>query len=138
MSLVAPTSARVAGGRARYQADGGTALSSERAVVLLYQRLERDLDEAIDALSKDQPLAAHDPLVHAQEIIEALDATLLRDAWVGADALGSLYEHLIDQLVVANLSKDVDLVRHCRTIVAPLSEAWQQAWVETSSMVPSS
>jgi hypothetical protein len=36
------------------------------------------------------------------------------------------------------MTKDLDLVRHCRTIVGPLSEAWQQAWVETTSMVPSS
>ncbi len=137
MTLAAPTPARVAGGKARYQADGGSALSSERAVVLLYQRLERDLDDAVEALITGQPATAHEPLIHAQEIIEALDATLLRDAWVGADALGSLYEHLLDQLVTANTTKDVDVVRHCRTIVVPLSEAWQQAWVETSSMVPS-
>ena len=77
MPLAEPTSARVADGKARYQHDGGTALSSERAIVLLYQRLERDLDEAVDALIGAASHAdAHAPLIHGQEIVEALDASL--------------------------------------------------------------
>jgi flagellar protein FliS len=133
MSLATPSPARLAGGTARYR-DDGVSLSSERAVVMLYQRLERDLDDAADALRRGAPAEAHAPLIHAQEIVEALDGTLQRDAWVGAEALGSIYEHLLEQLVSANLAKDLDQVRHCRTIVGPLSEAWQQAWVEISSM----
>jgi len=121
------TAGRIAGARARYQQDGKVIASPARILVLLYARLLRDLDEAEQALLAGDN--AHRPLMHAQEIVDALDLALDRDQWSGAEGLGAIYDHLTGELVGANVDRDVDAVRRCRRIVEPLHEAWDTAAV---------
>lgn len=127
-SLARPTAGRMAAARNAYASDGRTTASPERLVVLLYQRLVRDLHEAEAAIGRREVETSHGLLVHAQEIIEALDLALDRDAWDGAEGLSSLYTHLHDRLVVANVRKDATIVAECREMVEPLSDAWRDAW----------
>lgn len=114
--------------RNRYQSDGGTTASPERLVVLLYQRLVRDLTEAEGAIGANEVEASHRALLHAQEIIDALDLALDRESFDGAKGLGDLYDHLHDRLVHANVRKDAVVVAECREMIEPLSEAWREAW----------
>jgi len=131
MTLSAPNTATVARAQRRYASDA-TAPSPERMVVLLYERLLRDLDEAEQALQGGT--TAHEPLTHAQEIVAALEAALDPSAWSGATSMAALYDHLHGQLVEANLRRDVAKVAHCRTVVAPLADAWRDAWVQTAGV----
>ena len=101
--------------------------SPARILVLLYERLLRDLDEAEQALLSSD--SAHPALMHAQEIVDALDLALDRDQWSGAEGLGAIYDHLTDELIAANVGRDPDAVRRCRRIVEPLHEAWDTAAV---------
>jgi flagellar protein FliS len=101
-------------------------------VVLLYERLLRDLDDAAAAFEAGGPV--HEPLVHAQEIVAALEAALDPAAWAGANGMASLYGHLHGQLVAANLERDPARIAHCREVVAPLAAAWRDAWVELTSV----
>ena len=127
-SLARPTAGRMAAARNAYASDGRTTASPERLVVLLYQRLMRDLVEAEAAIERREIESSHHLLLHAQEIIDTLDLALDRDAWDGAEALGSLYTHLHDRLVIANVKKDAAIVAECRGMVEPLSDAWRDAW----------
>ncbi len=101
--------------------------SPARILVLLYERLLRDLDEAERALLAGGN--AHPALMHAQEIVDALDLALDRDQWSGAEGLGAIYDHLTDELIAANVDRNVDAVRRCRRIVEPLHVAWDTAAV---------
>ncbi len=130
MTLTKPNTAMVARAQRRYTSDA-SAPSQERLVVLLYERLLRDLDEAEQALTDGR--SAHEPLTHAQDIVAALEAALDPQAWAGASSMAALYDHLHDQLVDANVRRDATKVAHCRTVVAPLAEAWRDAWVQISA-----
>lgn len=130
-SLPSPPPGAVARARRRYAGAGAEAPSSERLVVLLYERLLRDLDDATVALSEGR--SAHEPLTHAQEIVDALDTALDTSSWSGAEGLSALYQHLISELVAANLERDARRVAACREVVAPLADAWKAAWVELNT-----
>lgn len=114
--------------RSKYQSDGGTTASPERLVVLLYQRLVRDLTDAEREIERNAIEPAHRALVNAQEIIDALDTALDRTSFEGAQGLGDLYDHLHDRLVMANVRKDASIVAECREMIEPLSEAWREVW----------
>ena len=130
-SLTPPPSGAVARARRRYAGAGAEAPSSERLVVLLYERLLKDLDDAGAALADGR--SPHEPLTHAQEIVDALDTALDVDSWPGAANLSALYAHLLVELVAANLERDARRVAACREVVAPLAEAWRAAWVELNT-----
>jgi len=116
---------RLAGAAARYQQDGTRVVSPNRLVVLLYERLLKDLDAAAALLEVGE--GAHEPLVHAQDIVDALDLALDTSQWSGGIGLRSIYEHLHRELVTANLERDIVRVRECRALVEPLAEAWSIA-----------
>ena len=105
-TLVRPgaTSGRIASARSKYQKDGATGMSGGRLLVLLYQRLVRDLHTAAEAITERRIEEAHVNLVHAQEIVDQLDAALDRNAWSSAAGLGDLYDFVRRQLVQANVS----------------------------------
>ena len=127
-----PTSVRVDAAKSRYMTDGSGGVTGSRLVVLLYQRLVRDLVSAESAICQGDTEVAHGQLVHAQEIIEALDSALDRDVWDGAERLGALYQFLGGRLVEANVAKDPLVVASCRGLIEPLASAWQEAWTETA------
>src|SRR5690606_16360385 len=112
MALTNPSTSAGTLARARrhYTTEAAAAPSSERLVVLLYERLLRDLDEAAAALANGTP--AHESLLHAQDIVSALEAALDPDAWAGANGMASLYDHLHRQLIAANLERDPVKVLH--------------------------
>jgi flagellar protein FliS len=127
MTLATPARAgTLARAQRRYAEGSAPATTPERLVVLLYERLVRDLDEAVAALEAGG--SAHASLVHAQDVLAALEAALDPAAWDGGSAMAALYDHLQQQLVTANLRRDAAVVAQCREIVAPLAEAWRQAW----------
>ncbi len=129
-----PTVGRVAAAKSKYMADGSGGVSGPRLLVLLYQRLVRDLVNAESAIDLSDPEAAHNLLIHAQEIVEALDTALDHDAWDGAERLSQLYRFINARLVEANTTKDRAVVTTCRGLVEPLASAWQEAWTDTNQM----
>src|SRR6478735_8073644 len=76
-------------------------------LVMLYQRLTLDLERAADALRRGEPSQAHQPLLHAQDIVLELNASLKVDAWSGAKSLAALYDYLLSELAKANIAKDL-------------------------------
>ncbi len=133
-------SPKMAGARLRYERDGKVVASPAKLLVLLYERLDRDLDEAETALRSGSG-NARATLVHAQEIVDALDVSLDRSQWSGAEGLGAIYQHLYSELVSANVDSNADIaasaerVAACRDLVTPLLDAWRQAAV-TPAPVP--
>jgi flagellar protein FliS len=117
----------------RFHADGDGAVSQGRLLVLLYERLLRDLDDAVVGIAARDRERAHRSLVHAQDIVSELDLALDHERWPGAAQQSAIYRFLLQQLVRANIDQDAQLVRECRAVVAPLAETWTEAWKQTSS-----
>lgn len=113
--------------RARYLRDRVTTASPQQLLVMLYDRLALDLERAEDALVARDRETAHTELMHAQEIILELRASLDVDAWEGGPRLAALYAWLLGELIQANLKGDLRRVRDSRKIVEPLRDAWREA-----------
>jgi flagellar protein FliS len=113
--------------RARYIGDSVSTASPSRLLVMLYERLVLDLAQAETALHNRDREAGNRHLVHAQDIIMELRATLDVTLWEGAARLASIYTFLVAELMAANVSADPARVAGCRTLVEPLLDAWRQA-----------
>ena len=113
--------------RRRYQADAVTTASASRLVVMLYDRLVRDLFAAHAAIGSADIPAAHHALLHAQEIVAELAGSLDVGQWDEARSLASLYEYLGYTLVRANLAKSQSYVMDCLEVVEPLRDAFATA-----------
>ena len=117
----------------RYHSDGMSVMPGPQLVVKLYERLLLDLQRASRAIAGDEVEEAHRQLVHAQDIVFELNVALDVEAWDGGPALRSLYQHLGQKLVEANVQKSVRLVDECVDVVEPLVDAWQQALIITQT-----
>lgn len=113
--------------RRRYNGDAVTTASPNRLVVMLYDRLLKDLNTAFTAVSAGNIELAHRSLVHAQDIIAELSGSLDLDMWPEGSQLKALYDYLTDRLVRANVTKDVTFVAECLEIVEPLRDAFAEA-----------
>ncbi len=113
--------------RETYLAATVSTASPQQLLVMLYERLVLDLQRAADALRNGEPSKAHEPLLHAQEIVLELNATLDVDAWEGATNLAALYDYLHSELVKANIGKNLRVTEFCLDIVSTLRDTWRDA-----------
>ncbi|WP_101526285.1 flagellar export chaperone FliS [Nocardioides houyundeii] len=101
--------------------------SPQRLLVMLCERLVLDVQRAQAAQESGDHQVAHTQLLHAQDIVAELRSSLDLDAWSGAAALGSLYDWLYNQLVLANMRRDVTLTQHCLVLAQQLCQTWTEA-----------
>ncbi|HWG98650.1 MAG TPA: flagellar export chaperone FliS [Pilimelia sp.] len=113
--------------RERYLADSIATASPARLLVMLYDRLVLDLSRAEAALAAGDTAEGSTQLLHAQEIVIELRASLNLDAWEGAPGLAQLYGFLLTELVNANVRRDAARVAAARALVEPLRDAWREA-----------
>lgn len=113
--------------RETYLAASVSTASPGQLLVMLYERLTLDLQRAAEALRVGEPSRAHEPLMHAQDIVLELRSTLRLDAWDGAPALASLYDYLYSELVRANVQKSPSATDFCLSLVSILRDTWRTA-----------
>lgn len=113
--------------RARYLGDSIATASPHQLLVMLYDRLALDLERAEESLSLGDREAARGPVMHAQEIVLELRASLQVEVWEGGPRLAALYSWLVTELIQANVKGDLRRVRDCRKVVEPLRDAWREA-----------
>jgi flagellar protein FliS len=120
--------------RNKFVADGVGSTPQERLLVMLYDRLLRDLDDATAAIATSDVGGAHTALAHAQDIVAELHSALDPSRWDGADAMADLYTYLADLLGRANMAKSSALVAEARSVVAPLRDTWADAYAATTAV----
>lgn len=113
--------------RRRYGSDTVATASPSRLVVMLYDRLVRDLGGAVAALEGRDLETAHRNLLHAQDIVTELSLSLDTERWPEGESLAAIYRFVLDELVQANVHKDARRAASCLEIVEPLRDAWTQA-----------
>lgn len=112
--------------RNRYAREAVTTASPAQLVVMLYDRLLKDLNDAEKGLGAHDIQASHNALIHAQDIVNELNATLDTSAWKEGEALRRLYEYVIEQLMTANLEKKAEHIHNAREVLEPIRDAWHQ------------
>jgi flagellar protein FliS len=113
--------------RDRYLRDSINTASPGKLLLMLYERLIRDLAQAEAAIADSDRQRSSELLIHAQEIVLELRTTLDVDAWSGAPGLASLYGFILTELIGANVAQDGAKVASCRTLLEPLRDAWREA-----------
>lgn len=113
--------------RAAYMDASVATASPARLLVMLYERLVLDVRKGMAAQQQGDHPEAHTQLLHAQDIVLELRATLDVDAWDGGPGLASIYDFLHLQLVRANISRDVATTEGCLRLVEDLCATWREA-----------
>ena len=101
--------------------------SPARLLVMLFERLGRDVEQAALCQEAGEHVAANPLLIHAQEIILELRSSLRHDVWDGAANLDAIYAWLHSELIRANVNRDATITRDCQRIIDPLVETWREA-----------
>lgn len=113
--------------RMRYVTDSVETASPARLLVKLYDRLVLDLQRGEQAIIDGDAVTANDQLLHAQDIITELHATLDVDAWAGGPGLAQIYEFALRELIAANIGREAERVAAVRALFEPLRDSWRQA-----------
>jgi flagellar protein FliS len=113
--------------RNAYLASMVTTASPARLLVLLFDRLVLDLQQAAELQEVGAFLEAGPHLLHAQEIVLELQSSLDLDVWDGAAQLSAIYGFVYSELIRANVRRDVAMTRGCLDLVVPLAETWREA-----------
>ncbi|HEX7716657.1 MAG TPA: flagellar export chaperone FliS [Marmoricola sp.] len=101
--------------------------SPARLLVMLFDRLVLDVQRGLEAQRVGNVEETNRQLLHAQDILLELQASLRADDFDGGHQLAALYGYLHRQLVMANVRKDAALTGEVLTLVTDLCETWRQA-----------
>ncbi|WP_229067928.1 flagellar export chaperone FliS [Actinoplanes sp. DH11] len=113
--------------RDRYLQDTINTASPAKLLTMLYDRMILDLGQGEEAFRNGDRESGSAKVMHAQEIVLELRATLDMDSWDGAPGLANLYGFVLSELIGANIARDADRVASCRTLMEPLRDAWREA-----------
>jgi flagellar secretion chaperone FliS len=116
-----------AAARARFSTGTHETVSQNRLVVMCFERLERDLTTARDAIGSGDLFGAHTNLVHAQDIIAVMRDALDTELWEQGAQLLALYDWATTELIRANTTKDVTPINAVAAALAPIGVAFEQA-----------
>ena len=111
----------------RYAAEAVATASPARLLLMLFDRLVRDLVLAEQAVREADHAVANDQLVHAQAILLELNTSLDHDVWDGAATLSKIYLFCWSELVAANVGKDAERIIAIRHLIEPLRDTWREA-----------
>jgi flagellar protein FliS len=121
--------------RGRFTQEGLTTASGPKIVVMCYDRIDRDLGEAISALDAGETARAHDLLCHAQDIVHELLCMLDLEVWEHAGSLSAIYRYTMTLLTRANVAKRAADAIIARRLLAELGDAFRQAAVGLAAPV---
>lgn len=116
-----------ASARNRFVSGGLATASPARILEMAFDRLDRDLATALEAIARNEIERCHAALCHAQDLVIELNLMLDQDAWEHADALSSIYLYVLDVLTRANVKKSAGDVQHARTILTEIGGAFSAA-----------
>lgn len=114
-------------GYSAYQRIQTETSSSGELISLLYDALAKDVQRASAAMEHEDGETAHGSLVHAQDIVLELVASLDLERGELPQQLESVYQYMYRKLVDANVQKDPEPVHEVAALLGPIREAWAQA-----------
>jgi flagellar secretion chaperone FliS len=102
-------------------------------LVMLYDGLFRFLDEALEAIGRDDRARTGDRISRAHAILGELAATLNKSlAPELCENLESVYFFCMNRLVEANLYRDAERVLEVKRVLEPLKDGFKAAVAEAA------
>lgn len=108
------------------ETDLGT-MTREKMVVLLYEKMVSDLEDAVRALERNDRAAFTQRVNHSQRIVTELRGAL--DHAAGGDIarnLEAIYDFLFREHLSLLVDREPRRARACIEVLRPLLEAWRQ------------
>lgn len=112
----------------RYKAQSIGALTPGEQIVLLFEQAVVKLNKAIAAIEQKDISGAHNAIVHVQNIYQFLSENLDMRMEISAN-LFALYQYIYDELVKANIKKDVEILKRMLDMTRSFRDTWKQAEV---------
>ncbi len=112
----------------KYQAQSVSAQTPGEQIVLLFEKAAVCLVKAVACIEQKDIAGAHNAIVHTQNIYQFLSEHLDMRMEISS-SLFSLYQFIYDELVKANLKKDVEIVKRILAMTRSFKETWKQAEV---------
>ncbi len=119
--------------RDRFTDDSLVTASGPKVIVLCFERLVRDLDQALVSMETEDHDTTNTLLRHAQDLLTEMVAMLDVDAWEHAGALLSVYDYVLRRLALANMHKDVAAVVESRRLLSEIGDAFRTASATVSA-----
>lgn len=105
--------------------------SPGQLIIMLFDALLRSLTRAEEAILRADMEVTRASLMHAQdvvlELVASLDQEAEGEAGVMARQMAPLYQYIYRRTLDASLHKDIAAVREALRLVSPLRTAWQAA-----------
>ena len=120
--------------RERFTDGALSTASGPKVVVLAYDRLDRDLAGALDAIERRDVEQAHELLVHAQDIVHELLCMLDLDVWEHAATLAEIYRFIGDLQTRADVPTTAEPAIHARRLLAELGDGFRQAAAQVATV----
>ncbi len=112
----------------KYKAQSVGALTPGEQIVLLFEQAAVSLNKAIQYIEQKDIAGAHNAIVRAQDIYQFLSEHLDMRLEI-SQSLFSLYQYIYDELVKANLKKDVEIIKRMLEMTRSFKDTWKQAEV---------
>lgn len=113
--------------KSAYRDNSLSTASPARLLVMLVERLVLDVERGLAAQRASDWSAAHQHLLHAQDIVIELETSLDVDKMPGGRELASLYEYLRSRLVLANVRRNPGVTQQALIISRHVCDTWRQA-----------
>ncbi len=123
-----------------YQAYQSTSIktsSQKQLIVMLYDGMNRFMNKSIKAIHDKDYELAHNNLNKTGKILLELLSTLKEEK--GGEIAGNLkkiYVYCYEQIVIANLKKDVTMIREVQDVLSNLGAGWKQINQKTQQLAP--
>ena len=114
----------------KYKAQSVSALTPGEQIVLLFEQAVVSLAKALLYIeSKDIP-NAHNAIIRAQNIYLFLSDNLDMQFEISHN-LYALYQYAYDELIKANMKKDVEIVKRILDMTREFKETWKNAEMQS-------
>ncbi len=117
----------VHGAQSAYRENAVATASPARLLVMLVERLVLDGERALAAQQSGDWSAAHQHLLHAQDIVVELESSLDVDRMSAGRQLLSLYQYLRGCLVEGNVKRDPVKTGEALGLARQLCDTWREA-----------
>lgn len=118
-----------------YQTASVTTSNQKQLIIMLYDGMDRFLSKSVKAIKGGDIESAHTYLHRTGQILLELLSTLREDK--GGEIAGNLkriYVFCYEQVVIANLKKDIRMIRGIQEVLANLRGAWKQIGAKDVSL----
>ena len=110
----------------KYMQQSVTTMTPAQLLIALYDKAITEINKAIIFIEDKDIPKAHNSIMRASDIIDALDSHL-KVKYEISDNLAALYQYFRERLVQANVKKDPEILKEILPMITELRNAFYEA-----------